>query len=325
MTSTVDSAGRLRVGGVDLVDLAEQFGTPLFVYDEAHLRAQCREAVEAWGDGVAYATKAFLCMAMARLAYEEGMCLDVSTGGELHVALTAGVPAERLVLHGNNKSEEELAAALAAGVGRIVVDSFDEIDRIEGWTSASSPTGRSRPRPDRRRRRAPAQGAGPGHARGRGAHPRVRPHRTGRLQVRLRPGLGGGGACRRAAVRPRCRRGGGAGRHPCPPGQPGLRPGPVRPGHRGAGRVLRPPRPARAGGGRRPRSGLRQRRGGTPDGPVGLVGPPGVSQGRASPTRSGSPPSPGGPSWPRPASPCTGWGRSRRSPAIGPTSRWTVG
>ncbi len=91
----------------------------------------CREAVESWGDGVAYATKAFLCVAMARLAHEEGMCLDVSTGGELHVALTAGVPAHRLVLHGNNKSDEELFAAASVGVGRIVVDSFDEIDRIE--------------------------------------------------------------------------------------------------------------------------------------------------------------------------------------------------
>ena len=131
MTSEVDASGRLRIGGVDMIELAEQYGTPLFVYDEAHLRVQCREAVEAWGDGVAYATKAFLCVAMARLAYEEGMCLDVSTGGELHVALLAGVPADRLVLHGNNKSEEELAAALAVGVGRIVVDSFDEIDRIE--------------------------------------------------------------------------------------------------------------------------------------------------------------------------------------------------
>jgi diaminopimelate decarboxylase len=116
---------------MDVIDLAERFGTPLFVYDEAHLRARCRDAVEAWGDGVAYATKAFLCVAMARLANEEGMYLDVSTGGELHVALLAGVPADRLVLHGNNKSDEELAAALAVGVGRIVIDSFDEIDRIE--------------------------------------------------------------------------------------------------------------------------------------------------------------------------------------------------
>jgi diaminopimelate decarboxylase len=106
-------------------------GTPVFVYDETHLRARCREARDAWGDGVAYATKAFLCRAMAALAHEEGLCLDVSTGGELHVALSAGVPAERLVMHGNNKSEAELAEALAVGVGRIVVDSFDEVDRLE--------------------------------------------------------------------------------------------------------------------------------------------------------------------------------------------------
>ena len=155
MTAQVDPAGRLRVGGVDLVDLADQFGTPLFVYDEAHLRARCREAVEAWGDGVAYATKAFLCTAMARLAHEEGMWLDVSTGGELHVALAAGVPPDRLVLHGNNKSEEELATALALGIGRIVVDSFDEIDRIEslltGAERAGGPTDPATGRPPRPR------------------------------------------------------------------------------------------------------------------------------------------------------------------------------
>jgi diaminopimelate decarboxylase len=79
---------------------------------------------------VAYATKAFLCRAMARLAYEEGMQLDIASGGELHTALSAGVPADRLVLHGNNKSVAELEAALMAGVGRIVVDSFDEIARL---------------------------------------------------------------------------------------------------------------------------------------------------------------------------------------------------
>ena len=113
----MDDKGHLRVGGIDLLDLAQEFGTPLFVYDEAHLRHACREAVAAWGDGVAYATKAFLCRAMARLAHEEGMHLDVASGGELHVALAAGVPPERLVLHGNNKSTDELAAALAARGG----------------------------------------------------------------------------------------------------------------------------------------------------------------------------------------------------------------
>ena len=101
--------GHLHVGGIDLLELVEQFGTPLFVYDEAHLRQACRDAVAAWGDGVAYATKAFLCRAMARLADEEGMHLDVASGGELHVALSAGVAPERLILHGNNKSADELA------------------------------------------------------------------------------------------------------------------------------------------------------------------------------------------------------------------------
>jgi diaminopimelate decarboxylase len=124
-------ADRLHIGGVDLLDLAAEYGTPLFVYDEDHLRARCREAVTSFGDGVAYATKAFLSQAMARLAWEEGMHLDVATGGELHVALAAGVPAERLVMHGNNKSELELEMALDSGVGRIVVDSFEEIGRIE--------------------------------------------------------------------------------------------------------------------------------------------------------------------------------------------------
>ncbi|HLX88420.1 MAG TPA: diaminopimelate decarboxylase [Acidimicrobiales bacterium] len=129
-SAEVGATGRLSVSGLDLVDLADRFGTPLFVYDEAHLRERCRQALSAWGDGVAYATKAFLCRAMAQLAHAEGMCLDVSTGGELHVALAAGVPAERLVLHGNNKSTEELTGAIGQGVGRIVVDSFDEIARL---------------------------------------------------------------------------------------------------------------------------------------------------------------------------------------------------
>src|SRR3954452_4240434 len=101
-SSSVGPGGELRIAGCDLDALAAEFGTPLFVYDEAHLRARCREAVAAFGDGVAYAAKAFLCTAMARLVDEEGMHIDVASGGELHVALTAGVAAERLVLHGNN-------------------------------------------------------------------------------------------------------------------------------------------------------------------------------------------------------------------------------
>ncbi len=123
--------GVLHIGGCNTLELAAEFGTPVFVYDEQHLRDRCREAVAAFGPGVAYATKAFLCGAMARLAHEEGMHLDVATGGELHVALSAGVPADALVLHGNNKSTAELRLAIEAGVGRIVVDSFDELDRLE--------------------------------------------------------------------------------------------------------------------------------------------------------------------------------------------------
>jgi len=138
--SSRDDRGRLSIGGCDLLNLAAEYGTPLFVYDEAHLRRRCREAVAAFGDGVAYATKAFLCTAMAQLAHEEGMWLDVATGGELHVALAAGVPAERLVLHGNNKGPHELVMALDAGVGRIVIDSFDEIDRLEALLAGRPPS-----------------------------------------------------------------------------------------------------------------------------------------------------------------------------------------
>ena len=129
-TAAVGRDGRLSVGGVALLDLADEYGTPLFVYDEAHLRARCREAVDAFGDGVAYGSKAFLCTAMARLVHEEGMRVDVATGGELHVALAAGVPPERIVLHGNNKSLDELERAHQLSV-QVVVDSFDELARLE--------------------------------------------------------------------------------------------------------------------------------------------------------------------------------------------------
>jgi len=136
-TAEIGPGGNTAVGGCDLVDLANQWGTPLFVYDEDHLRSRCREAVAAFGGGVAYASKAFLCSAMARLAHEEGLQLDVATGGELFLARRAGVPGNRLVLHGNNKSDAELAMAVDEGVGRIVIDSFDELDRLEVLHSAT--------------------------------------------------------------------------------------------------------------------------------------------------------------------------------------------
>jgi diaminopimelate decarboxylase len=117
---------------IDLDALAAEFGTPLFVYDEDALRSAMREYVGAFGvDAVAYAGKAFLCTAMVQLVAEEGLHLDVATGGELHVALRADFPPARIVFHGNNKSDDELRAALRARVGRLVVDSHDELDRLE--------------------------------------------------------------------------------------------------------------------------------------------------------------------------------------------------
>ena len=131
-SATIGTDDSLSIGGVRIAELAAQYGTPLFVYDEDHLRARCRAAVNAFGAGnVVYATKAFICGAMARLAHEEGLLLDVATGGELHTVLHAGVPASSCVLHGNNKSLDELRMAIAAGIDHVVVDSFDEIDRIE--------------------------------------------------------------------------------------------------------------------------------------------------------------------------------------------------
>lgn len=133
-----DAGGRLSVAGCDLVELAGSFGTPLIVYDEDHLRARCRQAWATFGDGaVAYAAKAFMCRAMVELVHEEGLGLDVSTGGEMHAALAAGFPPERLVLHGNYKSAEVLTAAVRAGVGRIVLDSFDEMDRLDAVAAAT--------------------------------------------------------------------------------------------------------------------------------------------------------------------------------------------
>lgn len=128
--TAIVSGTDVTVGGVSLRDLAAVYGTPLFVYDEATLRARCREAVSVFDDGVAFASKSFLCEAMARLAFEEGLCIDVATGGELDIVLRAGVPANRIMLHGNNKSREELERAIHAGVHRVIVDNFDEIELV---------------------------------------------------------------------------------------------------------------------------------------------------------------------------------------------------
>ena len=140
-TAKVNSNGALEIGGCSVADIVDQYGTPTFIYDEAHLRNRCREAVTAFGhQNVVYATKAFLCKAMARLAYDEGLLLDVATGGELHVALAAGVPANACTLHGNNKNLAELRLGLTVGVRHVVVDSFDEMDRLDALHREGLPT-----------------------------------------------------------------------------------------------------------------------------------------------------------------------------------------
>ena len=125
--------GVVRVAGVPVTELAATYGTPLFVVDEDDFRSRCREMADAFGGGenVHYAAKAFLCAEVARWVAEEGLCLDVASGGELAVALHAGFPAERIALHGNNKSVDELIAAVKAGIGYVVLDSMTEIDRLD--------------------------------------------------------------------------------------------------------------------------------------------------------------------------------------------------
>ena len=128
-----DEAGATVIAGVALTDLAQEYGTPLFVIDEDDFRSRCKEIAAAFGGGqnVSYAAKAFLCSEIARWIDEEGLSLDVCTGGELAVALHAGFPPERITLHGNNKSVEELTAAVKAGVGHVVLDSMIEIERLD--------------------------------------------------------------------------------------------------------------------------------------------------------------------------------------------------
>ena len=132
--STVrDETGVASIAGVAVTDLAHEYGTPLFVIDEDDFRFRCQEIAVAFGGGhnVHYAAKAFLCSEVARWIDEEGLCLDVCTGGELAVALHANFPPERITFHGNNKSVPELTAAVKAGVGHIVLDSMIEIDRLD--------------------------------------------------------------------------------------------------------------------------------------------------------------------------------------------------
>ncbi len=131
-TQRIDSQGQLEIGGCDAVRLAREFGTPLYVMDEAAIRDNCRRFKAAFDaryprNEVYYASKAFLTSAMAAIVAQEGLSMDVASLGELYFALQAGFPAGRLALHGNNKSIEELEMAVSAGIGHIVVDNFLEI------------------------------------------------------------------------------------------------------------------------------------------------------------------------------------------------------
>lgn len=131
-TSTVNDRGHLEIGGCDVVDLAKTYGTPLIIYDEALIRSQCRAYVEAFKEKgmdaqVAYASKAFSSIAICQLIEEEGLALDVVSGGELYTAIAAGFPVQRIHFHGNNKSLEELQMGLDHHIGSYVVDNFSEL------------------------------------------------------------------------------------------------------------------------------------------------------------------------------------------------------
>lgn len=135
MTADINVKGHLEIGGVDTVELANEYGTPLFVYDEKHVREKIKEYQKAFKESdlnaiVAYAGKAFLCLYMAKIAAEEDAYLDCVTGGEIYTAVKAGFPPEKIFFHGNNKSEDELEMAVKLGVGYIVLDSFSEIEKL---------------------------------------------------------------------------------------------------------------------------------------------------------------------------------------------------
>lgn len=142
----VNEQGHLTAGGVDTVELAKQYGTPLYVMDEGLIREHCRSFKESMdryygGEGlVCYASKAFCCKAMCRIMLEEGLGLDVVSEGELYTALSIGFPPEKLCFHGNNKTDSELSFALEKGVGRIIVDNIYELERLN---RLAEQTGRS--------------------------------------------------------------------------------------------------------------------------------------------------------------------------------------
>lgn len=132
-TMQINAAGHLTIGGCDVVELTRNYGTPLMIIDEAEVRRKCREYSSAfWGTGIEtetiYASKAFLTTAMCRILHEEGLGLDVVSGGEMYIAEAAGFPMDRLYFHGNNKTPQELLQALRVGVGRFMVDNLQELE-----------------------------------------------------------------------------------------------------------------------------------------------------------------------------------------------------
>jgi len=142
--SRLTDAGRLEIGGCDAVELARAFGTPAYVVAEDDVRSRARAYVEAFRArhadfDVLFASKAFPCTAVYALLAEEGLGCDVASGGELHLALRGGFEAERIYLHGNAKSDAELAQARAAGVGHVVIDSLDEIERLARIVAGGPP------------------------------------------------------------------------------------------------------------------------------------------------------------------------------------------
>ncbi|MBQ5315063.1 MAG: diaminopimelate decarboxylase [Oscillospiraceae bacterium] len=132
----INEEGHLTIGGIDTISLAKEYGTPLYVMDEDVIRDNCRkfkESIDKYYDGeglVCYASKVFCCRAMCKIAIEEKIGLDVASEGELYTAISVGFPTDKICLHGNNKSDDELTFALSHGVGHIVVDNLYELERL---------------------------------------------------------------------------------------------------------------------------------------------------------------------------------------------------
>lgn len=135
----------LHIGGVNTLDLVKKYKTPLYVFDEELIRNKCREYIKSFkvkenGNKVAYAGKAFLTKYMCKIVCEEGLCLDVVSGGELYTAYKAGMPMENILFHGNNKTVDEVKLGIELGVGRFVVDNFYELDLIEKFCLENNKT-----------------------------------------------------------------------------------------------------------------------------------------------------------------------------------------